>query len=291
MDNGRTPQARQPTLASGKATLSTTALAIGTHSITAVYAGNTSFYASTSAALAQKVTSASALTKLTAPTALLHTASTVLSGTITPGATGNLTITVNGVARTARINSHQRFSATLNSSALAVGSYTITYAYAGNGTYLATTSTAALVIAYTATATFGAGTAQHAGAKVAITVKLSDAAKTAIGSTSIPVTYAGYALASTPNTLIAPTGATAFTFQSNVSYLFNFTLPTGIAVGTYLFYYKAGNDPTPHSVQFAVNEGGIRTKKSRPRHSGKGSGAGGQRTDGYTHQECDGVSI
>jgi len=43
------------TLISGKATFKTSALSVGTHSITAVYSGSTSYNGSTSPVLTQKV--------------------------------------------------------------------------------------------------------------------------------------------------------------------------------------------------------------------------------------------
>jgi hypothetical protein len=52
------------TLSSGTASLSLTTLAVGSHSITAVYGGDPNFKTSTSAALSQKVNQASTTTAL-----------------------------------------------------------------------------------------------------------------------------------------------------------------------------------------------------------------------------------
>jgi hypothetical protein len=72
------------TLSSGVATLTTTSLAVGTHSITAVYSGGTNFVAATSAAQTQCVMDIS----------LSGTAASSSSQTVTPGGTATYSMAI-----------------------------------------------------------------------------------------------------------------------------------------------------------------------------------------------------
>ncbi|TLY51289.1 MAG: hypothetical protein E6K53_07880 [Gammaproteobacteria bacterium] len=142
--------------ASGMATLTTSALAVGTHSITAQYAGSGTYAGSTSNLVNQTVNAVvlPSSTQLTvSPTtaapgqAITFTASVSGSagtpgGTVTflDGATtiGTGTLDAVGVA-------------TLTTSALAVGTHPITAQYAGSGTYTSSTSSSVVVTIAVAT--------------------------------------------------------------------------------------------------------------------------------------------
>ncbi|HEV2687951.1 MAG TPA: Ig-like domain-containing protein, partial [Bryobacteraceae bacterium] len=125
-------------LVGGSASYTSAALAVGTHTITAVYSGDDTFAASTSAPLTQTVNPqlASTTTKLTSAgpsmsgqkmtfTATVSSAFGVPTGTITfmDGSTVLGTATLkNGVA-------------TFSISTLSVGTHTITAIYSGNATF------------------------------------------------------------------------------------------------------------------------------------------------------------
>ncbi len=130
--------------ASGIATLSTTTIAVGAHSITAVYSGSTDFLTSTSVVLAQTVKAAASATTLASSlnpsfynqsvtfTATVKSATTgIPAGTVTfkNGATtlGTATLNASGVA-------------TFSSSTLAVGGHAITAVYSGSADFLTSTS-------------------------------------------------------------------------------------------------------------------------------------------------------
>ncbi len=81
--------------AAGVATYSTTALAVGAHSITANYTGNADFNASTSSAVAVTITSAGTFTLSANPAAVTVTAGTPGSTTITVTPSGGFSQTVN----------------------------------------------------------------------------------------------------------------------------------------------------------------------------------------------------
>ena len=132
------------TLANGKAQLTTSTLTASTHSITAVYSGDTKLGGSTSPARAQTVKKAATTTKLvsslnpsTKGTAVTFTA------TVSPaaGPTGTVTFkdgnTTLGTA-SLHTNTHQ---ATITKSSLALGAHSIKAIYNGTANFNSSTST------------------------------------------------------------------------------------------------------------------------------------------------------
>jgi YVTN family beta-propeller protein len=139
--------AAQPVaLAAGKATMSLAGLGAGTHQITVTYSGDQNYLGTTSAALTQVVNQASTTTTLTTPGNPVQQGGT---GSVTatvrdvsPGtgaATGTITFTVNGVARTP-VPVTAAHLARLPLSKLAPGSNTITATYNGDANHAASTS-------------------------------------------------------------------------------------------------------------------------------------------------------
>ncbi len=136
-------------LSAGKATFTTSMLAIGSHtSITAVYAGNANFNASTSGTLTQTVTKSATTTKLTKNT----TAATKFGQSVTftaapmatsPGA-GSPTGTVTFKDGSSTLGTATLISgiATFTTAALAVSSHSITAVYGGDTNFSVSTSSA-----------------------------------------------------------------------------------------------------------------------------------------------------
>jgi Big-like domain-containing protein len=130
-------------LSAGQATLTTSTLTAGTHSITARYSGDTTFAGSTSTALTQTVIGqptttavASSLNPSTAGQAVTFTATVTAVGTPTGSVTFRDGTTTLG---TGTLSAGQ---ATFSTSTLAVGSHSITAAYQGDATFDASTSSA-----------------------------------------------------------------------------------------------------------------------------------------------------
>jgi len=130
--------------ASGIATLSINTLAIGGHSITAVYGGNGNYLTSTSAALTQTVNKATSKTNLSSSsnpstfgTAVTFTASVVApyGGTVTGKVTFKDGTTTLGTGTVGTGN-----KATFTTSALAKGTHSITAVYPGDIHFTASTS-------------------------------------------------------------------------------------------------------------------------------------------------------
>ncbi len=131
--------------ASHTAVLSTTALPVGTSSITAVYSGANGFTTSTSTALSEKVTGTVTTTKLVAsPTSATAGASVLLTATVkaTVGSPSGSITFLDGTKTlgTATINSSTGI-ATLTTTQLAVGSHTLSASYAGGGAFAGSVST------------------------------------------------------------------------------------------------------------------------------------------------------
>src|SRR5207244_38522 len=129
----------------GTATLATSALTAGSHTITVVFGGDTNFSTSTSAALTQTVNQASTTTAVTSsanpavfgqPVTFTATVSAVAPSVGTP--TGTVTFRDGTTAPgTATLTNG---TATLTTSGLSVGSHTITVVYGGDTNFLSSTS-------------------------------------------------------------------------------------------------------------------------------------------------------
>jgi len=138
----------------GIATFATSSLSVRTHSIKAVYGGDSNFKTSTSAAANLTVDPAPTLfTTLASPTIDACDGSTSLWGEIAAGSlipTGSVAITINGVTERATIHPVTGdFSASFPTAALGTAGspYAITYAYAGNADFAATHGTGNLTVA------------------------------------------------------------------------------------------------------------------------------------------------
>jgi sugar lactone lactonase YvrE len=146
---------------SGIATFTTASLPTGASALTAVYAGNAGFAASTSPAVSETVTGGivTTITTLTAlPNPLADGQPATLTATVTPAPTGSpagiisfysgTTLLGTGTLNTAGV-------ATFATSSLVVGTDSITAVYPGNAGFAASTSTAVgetVTTAYTITA-------------------------------------------------------------------------------------------------------------------------------------------
>jgi len=133
------------TLSAGVAKYTTTTLAVGTHSITAVYSGSTSFNTSTSAALSQVVKKANTTTTLVSSlNPSTHGQSVTLTATVKPqySVTPTGTITFNDGTTTLGTITLSAGVAKYTTATLATGKHTITATYNGSTNF--TTSSATL---------------------------------------------------------------------------------------------------------------------------------------------------
>jgi len=136
----------------GVATFSTSALSVGTNSITAVYSGDSNSDPSTSPALSQSVQKANTTTSLSSAPPLANLNQTVIfTATVTPGGGGVPSGMVAFLDGTTQLGSSALSGsgvATFSTSALTAGTHNITAAYGGNGNFNLSTSTVmSLVVA------------------------------------------------------------------------------------------------------------------------------------------------
>jgi uncharacterized repeat protein (TIGR01451 family) len=132
------------TLSGGTATFSTSALAVATHSITAVYSGDGNFTGSTSNAVSQAVgrnPSATTLTSSVNPSA--YGQPVTFTATVTgSGGTPTGTVTFMDGASTLGAATLSGGQATFSTSALAVATHSITAVYGGDVNFTGSTSNA-----------------------------------------------------------------------------------------------------------------------------------------------------
>ncbi len=135
------------TLSSGTATLAITSLAVGTHSITAVYGGDNVYYGSTSNAVTVVISAAltASTTSLTSstPSAILGASVTLTATLGNTAATGSVTF-YNGTAVLGTVPVTLG-AATLTTTALPAGDNVLTATYTGDTTDATSTSTAVTV--------------------------------------------------------------------------------------------------------------------------------------------------
>ncbi|HLH30720.1 MAG TPA: Ig-like domain-containing protein, partial [Terriglobia bacterium] len=181
--------------ASGQASFTTSLLAAGTHSITAVYAGNATFATSTSAAVSEVVN------PLTATTTVLVSSLNPANVGQSIGFTVTVTAATGGIpsgAVTFRDGTTSIGSGTLNASGQAVfttstltaGTHPITAVYAGNAVFATSTSTAVTQLVNatgTSTATVVTSSVQPSTTGQAVTLRAAVTASS--GSPSGTVTF------------------------------------------------------------------------------------------------------
>lgn len=173
--DGTTVLGTGPLNASGVASFRSAALSAGSHSITAVYAGDGSFAASTSVALAQQVDQASTTTTVnSAPNPTAFGQAVSLSAgvvTVAPGAgtpTGTVTF-FDGATSLGSGTLNASGVATISTTALSTGSHSITAVYAGTTNQAGSTSAAlSHVVNQANTTTTLTSTANPAGVGQAI---------------------------------------------------------------------------------------------------------------------------
>jgi subtilase family serine protease len=183
------------TLSSGKATYTTSTLAVGPHSLTAAYTGDSAYSTSTSSAVTFVVSTSSGSTATTTMLSASTTtpsfgASVTFTATVAPSAATGTVYFYDGTTSlgTGTLNSG---TATYSTSTLTAGAHTITATYGGDTTYASSSSSGFTVTVSSPTFTLSATN---------VTV-----AQGSQGNTTITVTPSGY----TGTVDLTPTASTA----------------------------------------------------------------------------------
>jgi hypothetical protein len=213
---------------------------------------------SKSLTVTQAVTS---LGDLVSPTVVIGTSAVTLSGVIDSNSvlpTGQaVTVTVVGAhgpvaTGSGVIASDGTFSATLDISALAVGSYTMQYAYAGDANFAMSSGTGMLTVTYAVIPLYDTSKPVHAGAALPIQLQITDAS----GNDLSDLTATAVALVDVNGNAFTPR-AKGQANPDNVfrkvgsGYQYNLDT-TGLAAGTYTLLVRVGNDPVLHGVSFVI---------------------------------------
>lgn len=138
------------TLASGNASYSTSALAIGLHDVTAIYSGDASFAGSTSQEVTVTINAATPINTTTtltgSPTSGTVGTTITFSATVTPVSGGGIptgtVVFMDGASAIGVINLDANGKALLITSSLMAGAHSITAQYSGSGSYNTSTSSA-----------------------------------------------------------------------------------------------------------------------------------------------------
>lgn len=183
---------------SGVATLSYSTLTVGTHLITAGYAGNNDFQASTSSPLSLVVQKMPTVTSLGASSGGGTNASAVLVATVvgstspTPTPTGTVTFT-NGTTTLGTATLNASGVATL-SPQVAAGNYAVVAAYSGDAVHSPSSSVAVTVTPIptdfsvaVSPSTITVATGQHATVNVTVTANSGYSDTIGLGCSSLPL--------------------------------------------------------------------------------------------------------
>ena len=141
------------TISGSVATFTTNTFAIGTHSITATYAGDANFVGSTSSAVSQVVTPALTTTTLTSYTnPSTYNALVALTATISPAVPNGETVTFYDGLASIGTGTTSGSVATFATNALSVGTHSLTATYLGDSNFeTSTSSTVSQVVSSTGT--------------------------------------------------------------------------------------------------------------------------------------------
>lgn len=251
-------------LANGQASFTLPALTIGSHSITASYAGDGNFNSSLST-LAQTVNKASTATTLSSsanPSTISQsvtfsaTVSVVAPGAGTP--TGSVTFNDgSNTLGTAPVSSSG--TATFTTSTLAVNSHSITAVYSGDASFNGSTGSMAQGVQYGICAQYDQTRSVQGGATFPIKIEVCDANGNNLSSPAIilhataiiaasgvagPVQDSGNA---NPDNDFRNVGGAG----QGAGYIFNLST-NGLATGTYALQFTVTGDPVQHTVFFGV---------------------------------------
>jgi hypothetical protein len=248
----------------------------GNYTVVASYAGSTDYIAARSLATysistGQATTAFHHLTvkQITLGTKTVSISGQLTSNTIVP-AGQRVSITINGVTHVARVGPNGYFSVSFATGHLKAGAYTISYIYGGDSNFTATSGTGSLTVDYGTRLLFNNHRPDHSGTVLPIKLALTNARGSDVSSRCIAVR--AVALKDSHGNPVSLKSAG----NANPNNLFrydrcqggySFDLDTkGLKAGTYTFSYKAGNDPTLHSLTFVVHDHHCRSH----RHGHKG---------------------
>jgi VCBS repeat-containing protein len=251
-------------LSNGQASFTLSTLTVGSHSITAIYAGDANFNSSSSTMdqTVNKASTANTLASSANPSIVSQSVTfTATVSAVAPAAgTPTGTVTFNdGSNALATVPLNSNGTAILTTSALAVNSHSITAVYSGDSNFRSSTGSMSQIVQYGICAQYDQTRSVQGGATFPIKVQLCDAPGNNLSSQSIvlhataiiaasgvagPVQDSGNA---NPDNDFRSVGGSG----QNAGYIFNLST-AGLATGTYVLQFTASGDPVMHTVFFGV---------------------------------------
>ena len=252
-------------LANGQASFTLSAPGIGSHSITANYAGDGNF-SSSSSTVAQTVNKASTSTALTSspnPSTISQSVTFTAAVTVVaPGAgtpTGSVTFN-DGSNQLANVPLGSNGTATFTTPTMAVNSHSITAVYSGDVNFNSSTGRMTQNVQYGICAQYDQTRSVQGGATFPIKVEVCDANGNDLSSQSIALHATAIIAASGVAGPVQDSGNANpdYDFRNvggsgqNASYIFNLST-SGLTTGTYALQFTVTSDPVLHTVFFGVN--------------------------------------
>ena len=251
-------------LANGQASFTLSALVVGSHSVSASYAGDSNFNPSSST-LAQTVNKASTATTVSSsanPSTISQSVTfTATVNVVAPGAgTPAGSVTFNDGANTlSTVPLNSSGMATFTTSTLAVNSHSITAVYSGDTNFNGSTGSMTQNVQFAICAQYDQTRSVQGGATFPIKVQVCDANGNNLSSPSTVLHATAILAASGVAGPVQDSGSANpdNDFRSvggngqNAGYIFNLKTD-GLATGTYALQFTVTGDPALHTVFFGV---------------------------------------
>jgi Bacterial Ig-like domain (group 3)/Galactose oxidase, central domain len=257
------------TLSGGQASFTTASLSVGSHSITAVYGGDSSFTGSTSPALMQAVNKASTLAAVSSsvnPSSLHQAVTFTASVSVAAPGAGHPsgTVTFNdGTTTLATVALNSGGMASFTTSALDLKSHSITAVYSGDGNFNGSSGSLTLNVGYFICVLFDQSKPIEREESFRIKVELCDANGVDVSSSAIKLHVTAITqISGSPGRPASPRDAgnehdkeTDFRFVRNLGtaggYVYKLRTKD-LAPGTYSLQFIVGSDPTTHTLMFRI---------------------------------------
>jgi VCBS repeat-containing protein len=256
------------TLNGGVATFTTSAFAVGNHTITTSYSGDVDFNGCTGSLIGNPQVVAKASTTTTITSSLNQSflgQEVTFTATVSPVAPGAGipmgTVTFrDGATVLAMVPLSATGTATSSTSALTVKSHMITAMYSGDGNFTGSSGSLTQNVGYSICVLYDQSRTVHGGATFPIKVALCDAGGNDVSSSAIVLHATAVMMLSdfvgVPDSPGNANPDDDFRFDSGLGtsggYIFNLST-AGLTTGTYSLQFTAGADPLPHTVAFGVH--------------------------------------
>ena len=253
----------------GEATLVVSTLPVGSYAVVAAYSGNSNYPSGESGVVPLQVLSATTTSLIASPNPV--TAGQAVTLTATVQGSGNTAPTgrvsfLNGSAPLGTANLNASGVATLSTTSLAAGNYSLTAQYPGSTGFLSSTSApVSITVKALSTATFSPGTGIYSRTQT-VTIAASKGAVICYNSTGSPATngttgctrgtlYTGPVSVSSSETLYAVAGGTGYPDSSVGSAAYTIGAGTPLLVGTPACFHSGGSAIEASYTPYAAGDG------------------------------------